>query len=80
MEIVYCGGLGQCFRLDDFDRGLARTLDTRPVAGVQTPGRSDSDDLRSSSRRPQGSTVQAPPDTVGTTTRETAAPGPPSTR
>ena len=76
MEIVYCGGCGKVLRRDDFDRGLARTLDNRPWCSECKPPEKDPiPATSSSSRRQQGSTAKHPRISVGTTRRETASPG-----
>ncbi|HLY08473.1 MAG TPA: hypothetical protein VKW04_04105 [Planctomycetota bacterium] len=72
MEIVYCGGCGKVLRGDDFDRGLARTLDNRPWCVECKPP--DKDPIAASGPRKQGSSAKHARINVGTSRRESARP------
>jgi len=76
MELVYCGGCGTVLRRDDFDRGLARTIDNRPWCSTCRPPEKEALPLTSSSSsRRQAGTGKHPRITVGTARRGSPASG-----
>lgn len=75
MEIVYCGGCGKLLRSDDFERGLARTLDNSSWCSECKPPDKEPIPTTGSSSRRQTATGKHARISVGTTRRETASPG-----